>query len=664
MKSKCTIALAGNPNCGKTTLFNALTGGHQHIGNYPGVTVEKKEGSFTENGHTVHVIDLPGMYDLNAHSPEEVVARDVLHKESPSLIVCVVDASNLERNLFLTSQLMELGIPLLVVLNMSDTAEKKGYIIHKDAFSKALGVPVIQTIGHKSKGISTLKKTILDLCLNRITHTNQTNKNTCMDSCTTGSKSKDEKKPTQKIASAEDRYQIIDKWLHKTVTRKRTTQSGFTEKLDEVLTHPFWGVLVFLGLMYIVFSLVFVIGAPFMEWIEQFFAWITGIILTYWPITFAPFLRSLLVDGIIGGVGGVIVFLPNILLLFLAIAFLEGTGYMSRVAFVMDRFMNKIQLHGKSIVPMLLGFGCSVPAIMATRTLESKQERMTTMMVLPLMSCGARLTIYALIIPAFFPASWQGPMLWIMYFIGILVAVVVAKLLRKTIFKGDTVPFLIELPDYRMPTFKSIIIEMWNQSKEYLKKAGTIILVLSVVLWLLATYPSKTEYTQNYSLLQQNIEQSSMEEADKNTAVAELQQEKQEEELSYTFAGRIGHALEPVIKPLGFDWKIGTALIGALAAKEMFVAQLGIVNAVGEADENSIPLRDKLKDQYTPLIAFCIMLFCLISAPCVATCAVTRRESNSWKWALIQFGGLTVLAYVITLAVYQIGSLLYSYIVI
>ncbi len=240
----------------------------------------------------------------------------------------------------------------------------------------------------------------------------------------------------------------------------------------------------------------------------------------------------------------------------------------------------------------------------------------------------------------------------------------VAKLLRKTIFKGDTVPFLIELPDYRMPTFKSIIIEMWNQSKEYLKKAGTIILVLSVVLWLLATYPSKTEYTQNYSLLQQNIEQSSMEEADKNTAVAELQQEKQEEELSYTFAGRIGHALEPVIKPLGFDWKIGTALIGALAAKEMFVAQLGIVNAVGEADENSIPLRDKLKDQYTPLIAFCIMLFCLISAPCVATCAVTRRESNSWKWALIQFGGLTVLAYVITLAVYQIGSLLYSYIVI
>ncbi len=363
-------------------------------------------------------------------------------------------------------------------------------------------------------------------------------------------------------------------------------------------------------------------------------------------------------EGIIGGVGGVIVFLPNILLLFLAIAFLEGTGYMSRVAFLMDGFMSKLNLHGKSIVPMLLGFGCSVPAIMATRTLESKQERMTTMMILPLMSCGARLTIYALLIPAFFPSHLHGPMLWLMYVIGVLVAMVAAKLLRKTIFKGDSVPFLIELPEYRMPTIKNLLLEMWNQSKEYLKKAGSIILVLSVLLWGLASFPKIQMYSQDYQNEIQTVQSSALSDVQKEEKLHEIAQEMQEEELSFTYAGRIGRFLEPALRPIGFDWKIGTALIGALAAKEMFVAQLGIVNAVRETEDNQVPLRDKLRDQYTPLVAFCIMLFCLISAPCVATCAVTRRESNSWKWALIQFFGLTVVAYILTFVVYQVGSLL------
>ena len=638
-----TVVLAGNPNCGKTTLFNALTGSHQHIGNYPGVTVEKKEGQLRLHNANIRIIDLPGMYDLQAHSPEEEVARNVIETESPDLIISVVDSSSLERNLFLTSQLMEKGIPVLVVLNMTDTAEKKGYRIDQMLLSEAMHVEVVKTIGHKNQGITQLKEKILQMC-QALPYTKK--------------KEATSSYAVMRNISTQTRYATIQKWLQKAVITVNTNNSRFTEKMDEVLTHPLWGVLIFLGLMYLVFTLVFVLGAPFMEWIELFFSWLSSLIIQYWPASFYPIFRSLLVEGIIGGVGGVIVFLPNILLLFLAIAFLEGTGYMSRVAFLMDGFMSKLNLHGKSIVPMLLGFGCSVPAIMATRTLESKQERMTTMMILPLMSCGARLTIYALLIPAFFPSHLHGPMLWLMYIIGVLVAMVAAKLLRKTIFKGDSVPFLIELPEYRMPTIKNLLLEMWNQSKEYLKKAGSIILVLSVLLWGLASFPKIQMYSQDYQNEIQTVQSSALSDVQKEEKLHEIAQEMQEEELSFTYAGRIGRFLEPALRPIGFDWKIGTALIGALAAKEMFVAQLGIVNAVRETEDNQVPLRDKLRDQYTPLVAFCIMLFCLISAPCVATCAVTRRESNSWKWALIQFFGLTVVAYILTFVVYQVGSLL------
>jgi ferrous iron transport protein B len=644
MKAKYTVVLAGNPNCGKTTLFNALTGSHQHIGNYPGVTVEKKEGTLTVHEITIHIIDLPGMYDLQAHSPEEEVARSVIERESPDIIISVVDSSSLERNLFLTSQLMEKGIPVLVVLNMADTAEKKGYVIDHHLLSEAMQVAIVKTIGHKNQGIASLKEKMYYMC----------QQFSALPSSVISTQPTMHENPM----TTEERYDMIGKWLRSAVVYTKKQGSRLTEKLDDVLTHPFWGVGIFLGLMYAVFSLVFIVGAPLMEWIESFFSWTSSMILQYWPATVYPFLRALLVEGIIGGVGGVIVFLPNILLLFLAIAFLEGTGYMSRVAFLMDGFMNKMNLHGKSIVPMLLGFGCSVPAIMATRTLESKQERMTTMMVLPLMSCGARLTIYALLIPAFFPSHLHGPMLWLLYFIGILVAMVAAKILRKTIFKGDSVPFLIELPEYRLPTLRNLFLEMWNQSKEYLKKAGSIILILSVLLWGLASFPKIQEYSQDYQSRIQLLEESTLAESQKETEMQSLLQAMQEEELAYTYAGRTGRFLEPAIKPLGFDWKIGTALIGALAAKEMFVAQLGIVNAVRDTEENQVPLRDKLRDQYTPLVAFCIMLFCLISSPCVATCAVTRRESNSWKWALLQFFGLTVIAYILTLVVYQVGSLL------
>jgi ferrous iron transport protein B len=419
-----------------------------------------------------------------------------------------------------------------------------------------------------------------------------------------------------------------------------------SDRIDLVMTNRVLSIPIFLGLMYLVFKLTFALGDPFMGWIEGFFGWLGDTVTGFWPEGSESLLQSLLVDGVIGGVGGVLTFLPNIVLLFLAIALLEDSGYMARAAFIMDRLMNKIGLHGKSFIPMLIGFGCTVPAIMATRTLETRRDRLTTMLVAPLMSCGARLPIYALIIPAFFPAAWHARMLWIIYFTGIALAIVCARLLRSTLFKGDVTPFVMELPPYRLPTIRGVFVHMWERSWLYMKKAGTIILGISVIMWALATFPRYDAAETEEASATMTEEQA---EAAARTHEAAV--------LSHTIAGRIGHALEPVIRPLGFDWRIGTALVGSFAAKEVFVAQMGIVYAVGEADEESAALRDKLRDNYSPLQAFCIMIFCLISAPCMATIAVTKRESNSWKWALFQLVGLTVLAYGITLAIYQIGTL-------
>ena len=388
--------------------------------------------------------------------------------------------------------------------------------------------------------------------------------------------------------------------------------------------------------MYIVFFTTFKLGQYPMDWLEAFFNWCGATITHRWPTGTATWLRSLLVEGVIGGVGGVLVFLPNILLLFLAIALLEDTGYMARAAFIMDRVMHKIGLHGKSFIPMLIGFGCSVPAIMGTRILENRRSRLTTIMVIPLMSCGARLTIYALLIPAFFSPAWRGPVLWIVYVIGILLSIVCAKLLRLTVLGGETVPFVMELPPYRMPTAKAMVLHTWHRGWMYLRKAGTVILGASIILWAAANFPRPSE-----------------------AAVAGLSDEAaQQVRLRYSIVGRLGQAVEPAIRPLGFDWRIGTALIGAIPAKELFVSQMGIVYAVAGEGEQARRLHDRLRGDYTPLVGFCVILFCLISAPCVATVAMTRQETGSWRWAIFQFAGLTVLAYVVTLTVYQIGRLL------
>jgi ferrous iron transport protein B len=732
MKQKIVVALAGNPNSGKTTIFNNLTGARQHVGNYPGVTVERKAGTRRHDGMEMEIVDLPGTYSLTAYTEEELVARNFIINERPDVVVDIIDASNLERNLYLAVQLMELGLPLVLAFNMSDQARSRGHEFDITKLSGFFGAPIVQTVGHKGEGMDALLDAVASVASGKTVVSDRTTAEVPsgnissrasirgprhasphinygreiedelvkIESLLAKSASPAEKNGTRWLAlkllendrevrarvnSAEvdsqvatsaahiekilgegpetaiaaARYGFISGACQESVRSTIEVRHTMSDRIDEVVTSRILGIPLFLVLMYIVFHLTFTLGEPPMGWIEELFGWTAGVVESWWPEGSESLLKSLLIDGVIGGVGGVVVFLPNILLLFLAIAILEDTGYMARAAFIMDRVMHKIGLHGKSFIPMLIGFGCSVPAIMATRTLENKRDRIVTMLVTPLMSCGARLPIYALIIPAFFPQMWHGPMLWIIYVIGILLAVLSAKLLRITVLKGKSVPFVMELPPYRMPTLKGVLIHMWERGWLYLKKAGTIILGISILLWAMTTFPGLSDDAAGRFVEQrQAVQAASLAEEEQAERLAAIDNEEAEAALRYSIAGRIGNAMEPLLKPMGFDWKIGTALIGAFAAKEVFVAQMGIVYSVGEVDEESEPLRDKLKRNYTPLVGFCIMLFCLISAPCMATIAVTRRESNSWKWALFQLGGLTVLAFVVTTVVYQTGMLL------
>ena len=710
MKSKITVALAGNPNSGKTTIFNNLTGARQHVGNYPGVTVEKKEGLCRYEDYDIQIVDLPGTYSLTAYSAEELVARNFIIDEKPDVVVDIIDSSNLERNLYLAVQLMETGAHLVLAFNMSDEARARGYEFDIKRFSQLFNAPVIKTVGHKGEGMDELMEKIVAVASRQagspdrfsVNYGDELEKEIAkIESMLVGEHLsltdrygarwlavkllEKDRDILARIDSAEineqverstvyvekmvgeapetsvagSRYGFISGACQEAVRSTIEIRHTISDRIDSVVTNRVLGIPIFLGLMYLVFSLTFTMGDPPMKWIEGLFKWSSGVVAGWWPEGSESLLRSLLVDGIIGGVGGVIVFLPNILLLFFAIAILEDSGYMARAAFIVDRLMHKIGLHGKSFIPMLIGFGCSVPAIMATRTLENRRDRLVTMLVVPLMSCGARLPIYALIIPAFFPQVWHAPMLWIIYMTGIVLAVLSAKVLRSTIFRGESIPFVMELPPYRMPTFRGVLIHMWQRGWLYLKKAGTIILGISILLWAMTTFPGlPAEDSRRFEKEKQSVQTSMMSAEERSGRIASIEDAGKEAGLRNSIAGRIGHTLEPVLKPMGFDWKIGTALIGAFAAKEVFVAQMGIVYSVGEADEGSETLREKLKDNYSPLVGFCIMLFCLISAPCMATIAITRRESNSWGWALFQLAGLTIMAWIITVTVFQAGRLL------
>ena len=879
MSQTITIALAGNPNSGKTTIFNALTGLRQHVGNYAGVTVEKVTGRCRHDGVDFDIVDLPGTYSLTAYSMEERVARRFIVADRPRVVVDIVDASNLERNLYLATQLMELGVGLVLALNMSDVARARGVEFDLPRLSVLLGVPIVQTVGNRGIGLDEMMDAALAVA--RSEHKAQPRQ------VNYGPEIEEEigklvgllehapelasrRRPRwlavklleddsvvrervgqwapnaeklfaaaeasrrhiqrvfgdgAEIIIADRRYGFISGACQEAVVQTVEARHSMSDRIDAVVTHRVLGIPLFLLLTYLTFQFTFSVGSVPTGWLERLFGWLGGAVAGLWPKASDSPIRSLLTDGIIAGVGGVLTFVPYIMFLFLAISVLEDTGYMARAAFIMDPVMHRIGLHGKSFIPMLVGFGCNVPAIMATRTLDTFRDRVTTMLVIPLMSCSARLVVYTVLIAAFFPNTvlldlgvfrlrLQPFILFALYLVGVVLAILGAKLLRASVLRGETAPFVMELPPYRIPTFRGLLIHVWERSRLYVKKAGTIILGISVVLWVLTSYPKKAHLAQDYEARQRQAEEAYVQgvrglagplglgdRADRlvllaqaelalaraaercfvheagyrdarqryeatladlckgpagerlacfldvrseiervrrefadevvrhhasphspayfallarrdeklaklevwagpvgggsvprgarrprppgeppptgpasvyaaatayldtvrphyDRAIHAAQHEQEAERLAYSLAGRFGRMLEPLIRPLGFDWKIGTALVGAFGAREVFIAQMGIVYAVGAGEENHEALRQRLRADYSPLVGFCIMLYVLVSVQCVPTWVTTRRESGSWRWALLQLGSLTALAYLLTLTVYQLGRLL------
>ena len=714
MSRKYRIVLAGNPNCGKTTIFNCLTGARQHVGNYPGVTVESKTGEFMLGEDEIELIDIPGVYSLSSSSPEEGVAFEELTKPGIDLIMNVIDSSIPQRSLYLSTQLAELHIPMLIVFNMSDEAKKKGLKFNIPKLQSYFGCSIVQTVGSRGDGIDKLKNALAESLLHledhdvpkltygadvddaiheivewiepamtdRVRHIparffaiKLLEKDTCVmrlpefqgldaiiDAQITHLYARHA--ITAETFMADCRYAMISGACRDAISFTQERRREISDKIDAVVTNQWIGLPLFFVVMYLMFWFTFTCAAPMTAGIEWLFAWIQGLIERFWSPDVQPVLRSLLIDGVIHGVGGVVVFLPNILFLFLAIAFLEDTGYMARAAFVMDGIMRKFDLQGKSFVPLVLGFGCNVPAIMATRSIESERDRRTTILVLPLMSCGARLPIYVLLVPAFFAVKYQAFIMFLIYAIGVAFAMLAARLLKSTLFRGEGEVYLMELPPYRVPTAKSILLHMWDRGVMYLKKAGTIILGVSVLLFIANNFPEKTTFDADYGAqIMAVAADTSLTAAEQAAAVRRIDNLRRAEAAEYTVSGRVGKFLEPAFKPIGFDWRVTTAAIGALAAKEVFVSQLGILYAEGEVAEDAPedeqePLRRQLRRAYTPLQGFCMMLFCLLSIPCLATLAIIRKELNSWKWMFFEAAGLFLLAYVTTLIVYQVGLLL------
>jgi ferrous iron transport protein B len=688
---KIKIALAGNPNSGKTSIFNALTGAHQKVGNYPGVTVERRVGYASHNGYEIEFVDLPGTYSLNAYSTDEKVARDYLIEYRPDVIINVVDSGNLERNLYLTTQLLELENDLVIDLNMWDEARKSGVNIDTNKLSSLLGAPIVKTIGHRGNGVPQLLTAAIDLVENRhkqhrhapvtygshiddlvvdLTHNLekckscaacpsrrwlavkllegdiQTESKFFSDQSELDNLRKSIRKKVRHVkrATGEDpdviltdgRYGYITGILKEVLAPRIGDRMRRSRKIDNIVTHRFFGYPIFLFLIWLIFQATFVLGNYPMEWIGNGVSQL-GILMG--NILPAGFAKNLVVDGIIAGCGSVLVFLPNIMILFLGIAALEDSGYMARAAFLMDRLMHALGLHGKSFIPMIMGFGCNVPAIMATRTLESERDRKMTILLIPLMSCSARLPVYVLFAGAFFGAQ-AGNIIFVIYLLGILAAIGVAQILRKTLFRQEVAPFVMELPPYRIPTLRSIFMHMWERASVYLRKIGGVILVASVIIWLLGYFPRPEKYSQNYDAQisqlnaeMQNPNLSDMRENELNSEISSLQTAKSSEEIQSSFIGHIGHAVEPAVKPLGFDWKLGTSLITGFVAKEIVVSTMGVLYQVGDnVDNHSLGLTQELQkpqNNITPLKGFAFMIFVLLYTPCIGTVVAIRREAGT-----------------------------------
>ncbi|PKP19449.1 MAG: ferrous iron transport protein B [Bacteroidetes bacterium HGW-Bacteroidetes-21] len=723
IKEKCNtinIALVGNPNCGKTTLFNFASGSHAKVGNYGGVTVDSKEAMVKSGDYKIIITDLPGTYSITEFTPEELFVRNHITENAPDIVVNVIDASNLERNLFLTTQLIDMNIKVIIGLNMYDELEQKGVKLNHTELGRMLGIPIIPTVAVNGKGISELFSKIIDVYEDkdpvvRHIHINYGSliersikqiqaelkkNNEFADRFSTryiAIKLLEKESTTEKLVSSLSNSSNI---IQKVKNEIRKLEEEYNERsetiitdakygfisgalletssgeighslrkridIDHLLTHKFWGFPIFFFFMWLMFQATFTLGSFPMEWIEtgvsEFGSWVGQIMPE-------GALHDLLKDGIIAGVGGVIVFLPNILLLFFFISLMEDTGYMSRVAFIMDKLMHKIGLHGKSFIPLLMGFGCNVPAVMATRTLENRKDRLMTMLITPFMSCSARLPVYVLMTSAFFPDN-QGLVLFSIYIIGIVLAVLIALVLKKTIFAKQDVPFVMELPPYRIPTIKNTIRHMWFKSSQYLRKMGSVILIASILIWALSYYPRNVEYSSDFKQQISNVNSDTLlADSIKNMKIYDIELRMQSEHQERSYIGSLGKFIEPAIRPLGFDWKIGISILTGLAAKEIVVGSMGVLyQAEMNADESSAALKDKLQQQihtsgelngkkvFTPLVAFGFMLFVLIYFPCVAVIAAIKKEAG-WRWAVFAMIYTTAIAWIVAFVTYSIGSL-------
>lgn len=711
------VALVGNPNCGKTSLFNVASGSHEHVGNYSGVTVDAKEGHFDFQGYHFRLVDLPGTYSLSAYSPEELYVRKHIIDETPDVIINVVDAGNLERNLYLTAQLIDMNVRMVVALNMYDALLHSGNTLDHKKLGQLFGVPIVPTVSRTGKGIDNLFHVIIGLyegadfigqkeeiqdeamreyrewhdkyvpdhkygshdeethdfdgksyirhihinhgpelersidavkeviCKNenirykystrflaiKLLENDKDIEQRVISTLPNGEeviRVRDKEAERIRLSMNEDseqaitdaKYGFITGALKETYTEKNQNTEMFTRIVDSIVTHKIWGFPIFFVFLYLMFECTFVFGEYPKGWIEWLVEQIASLAETVMP---AGPLKDLIVDGIIGGVGGVIVFLPNILFLYIFISFMEDSGYMARAAFIMDKIMHKMGLHGKSFIPLIMGFGCNVPAIMASRIIESRKSRLVTILINPLISCSARLPIYLVMIGAFFPSKASLVLLSI-YVTGILLAVLMARIFSRFIVRGDDAPFVMELPPYRMPTAKSVLRHTWEKGAQYLKKMGGIIMIASVIIWFLGYYPNHDAYS----------------------TTAEQQEN--------SYIGQIGKAIEPVIEPLGFDWKMGVGILSGIGAKELVVSTLGVLYTNDDGIE-SVDLADRIP--ITPLVAYGYMLFVLIYFPCIATVAAIKNESGSWKWAAFTICYTTLLAWIVAFLVHQVGGI-------
>jgi ferrous iron transport protein B len=696
-----TIALAGNPNAGKTSLFNALTGARQHVGNYPGVTVEKKEGEARHQGQAVRVVDLPGTYSLTAYSLEELVARNYVIGERPDVVVDVVDAANLERNLYLAVQFMELGAPMVIALNMMDVAEARGMKIDVAKLSQLLGVPVVPTVARSGKGMDELMAAAVEVAQARrpwrpltISYGGDVDEGLkelvallegkevrqglldarwlalkCLEADHEVMETlKEDPALSQRLLPvcqrvtdhvrqtmddepesviADYRYGFISAIARQAITWEREVRVDFSDKVDRVLTNRLVGPLFLVAVLYGIYQFVFWASEAPVAWLEDGFGWLGEAL---GGVLAEGMLRSLIVDGVIGGVGGVLVFVPLIMFMFFAIAIMEDSGYMARVAYLMDRVLRAFGLHGSSVISLIVGGGisggCAVPGIMATRTLKDPQARLATMLVVPFMNCGAKMPVFGLLIAAFFADKQAEVMFGLTLFAWVL-ALIAARILRSTLLRGEQAPFVMELPPYRTPTLKGLLIHMWE--------AGTLLLGVSIVMWALMSFPGLPE--ERAAHYEQALAQAESEEAK-----AALANQRSGEELASSLAGQVGQAVSLVTEPLGFEWRTNVALLGGLAAKEVIVSTLGTAYSMGktEGEEGEASLAERLKAEpgWNALNALSLMVFVLIYSPCLATLVVMRRETGSWRWPAFSVVYTTAVAYVVALIVHQGGRLL------